>query len=62
MQILCKDVHICHTNFIKIMERNSHGSTSRWKTYKKQLFSKDLEVRDGIHSTTIGPCYHNNIP
>jgi hypothetical protein len=28
------------------MERNLHGTTSRWKTYGKQLFSEDLEVRD----------------
>ena len=30
----------------KKMEQNSHGTTSQWKTYKKQLFSKDLEIRD----------------
>jgi hypothetical protein len=28
------------------MERNLHETTSRWKTYGKQLFLEDLEVRD----------------
>jgi hypothetical protein len=28
------------------MERNLHETTSRWKTYGKQLFSEDLEVCD----------------
>jgi hypothetical protein len=41
-----KDVHICHTNFAKRMEQNLYETTSRWKTYGKQLFSKDLEVQD----------------
>jgi hypothetical protein len=49
VKISCKeDVHICHTNFAKQMERNLHETTSRWKTYGKRLFSEDLEVRDGI--------------
>jgi hypothetical protein len=38
-----EDVHICRTNFAKKIERNSHKTTSRWKTYGKQLFSKDLK-------------------
>jgi hypothetical protein len=47
MKISCKeDVHICHTNFAKQMERNLYETTSWWKTYGKRLFSKDLEVRD----------------
>jgi hypothetical protein len=47
MKISCKeDVHICRTNFAKQMEWNLHETTSRWKTYGKWLFSKDLEVRD----------------
>jgi hypothetical protein len=47
MKILCKkDVYICHTNFAKKMQQNSHGTTSRWKTYRKQLFSEDLKVQD----------------
>jgi hypothetical protein len=28
------------------MEQNLHETTSWWKTYGKQLFSEDLEVRD----------------
>jgi hypothetical protein len=28
------------------MEWNLHETTSRWKTYRKQLFFEDLEVRD----------------
>jgi hypothetical protein len=41
----CKeDVHICHADFAKKMERNLHETTSWWKTYGKRLFSKDLEV------------------
>jgi hypothetical protein len=39
-----KDIHICHTNFAKKMERNLHETTSRWKMYGKRLFSEDLEV------------------
>jgi hypothetical protein len=47
VKTLCKeDVHIRHTNFAKKMERNLHETTSRWKTYGKQLFLEDLEVRD----------------
>jgi hypothetical protein len=47
VKISCKeDVHIFHTNFAKKMERNVHETTSRWKTYGKQLFSEDLEVQD----------------
>jgi hypothetical protein len=47
VKISCKeDVHICHTNFAKKMERNLHETTSRWKTYGKWLFSEDLEVWD----------------
>jgi hypothetical protein len=38
------DVHICCTNFSKKIEQNLHESTNWWKTYGKQLFSKDLEV------------------
>jgi hypothetical protein len=41
-----EDVHICHTNFTKRMGQNSHGTISQWKTYWKQLFSKNLEVQD----------------
>jgi hypothetical protein len=41
-----EDVYICHTNFAKKMERNLHETTSRWITYGKRLFFKDLEVRD----------------
>jgi hypothetical protein len=49
VKISCKeDVHICHTNFAKEMEQNLHETTSRWKTYRKRLFSKDLEVRDDV--------------
>jgi hypothetical protein len=45
--MLCKeDVHIYHTNFAKKMEQNLHETTIWWKTYGKQLFSKDLEVQD----------------
>jgi hypothetical protein len=47
MKISCKeDVHICRTNFAKQMEQNFHETTSGWKTYEKQLFFDDLEVRD----------------
>jgi hypothetical protein len=47
VKISCKeDVHICRTNFAKQMERNLHETTSRWKTYGKRLFSKDLDVQD----------------
>ena len=47
VKILCeKDVHICHTNFEKKMEQNLYETTSRWKSYGKQLFSEDLEVQD----------------
>jgi hypothetical protein len=36
VKISCKeDVHICHTNFAKKIERNSHETTSQWKTYGK---------------------------
>jgi hypothetical protein len=42
-----EDLHICHTNFAKKMERNLHETTSRWKTYGKRLFFKNLEVWDG---------------
>jgi hypothetical protein len=28
------------------MEQNLHETTSRWKTYGKQLFPEDLEVQD----------------
>jgi hypothetical protein len=46
VNISCKeDVHICRTNFAIKMEQNSHETTSRWKTYGKQLFSENLEVR-----------------
>jgi hypothetical protein len=49
MKISCKeDVHICHTNFAKKMDRNLHGTTSRCKTYGKRLFSKDLENQDEV--------------
>jgi hypothetical protein len=49
VKISCKeDVHICHTNFAKEMERNLHETTSRWKTYGKRLFFEDLEVRDDV--------------
>jgi hypothetical protein len=45
VKISCKDdVHICHTNFAKKMERNLHETTSWWKIYGKRLFSEDLEV------------------
>jgi hypothetical protein len=47
VKISCKeDAYICRTNFPKQMERNLHETTSRWKTYGKCMFSKDLEVRD----------------
>jgi hypothetical protein len=47
VKISCKgDVHICRTNFAKKMELNLHETTSWWKTYGKQLFSENLEVRD----------------
>jgi hypothetical protein len=50
VKISCKeDVHICHTNFTKQMERNLHETTSRWKTYRKRLFSEYLEVQDASH-------------
>jgi hypothetical protein len=51
---LCVDImqrrnfYICCTNFAKKMEQNLHETISRWKTYRKQLFSKDLEVRDVV--------------
>jgi hypothetical protein len=33
VKISCKeDVHICHTNFAKKIERNLHEITSWWKT------------------------------
>jgi hypothetical protein len=35
------------------MERNLHETTSRWKTYGKQLFSEDLEVRDAAHAVEL---------
>jgi hypothetical protein len=41
-----EDIHICCTNSAKKMEKNLHETISRWKTNEKQLFSKDLEVRD----------------
>jgi hypothetical protein len=41
-----EDVHICRTNFVKNMERNSHERISQWKMYGKRLFFEDLEVRD----------------
>ena len=45
VKILCKeDVDICYKNFTTKMKQNSHGISSRWTTYKKQLFPKDLEV------------------
>jgi hypothetical protein len=51
MKISCKeDVHICHTNFIKKMEQNLHGTISLWKMYRKQLFFENLEVQDGFCS------------
>jgi hypothetical protein len=54
VKILCKeDVHICHTNFVKHMERNLHETTSRWKTYGKQLFFEDLEVQDIVLKLTF---------
>jgi hypothetical protein len=60
VKISCnEDVYICHTSFTKKMERNSHGTTSQWNTYRKQLFSKDLEVQDVIiesHSQTATYC------
>jgi hypothetical protein len=40
-------VHICRTNFAKEMKQNLHETTSQWKMCRKQLFSEDLEVRDG---------------
>jgi hypothetical protein len=48
VKISCKEdvTHICCTNFAKKMERNLYETTSQWKTYGKQLFSEDLEVRD----------------
>jgi hypothetical protein len=30
------------------MEQNLHETTNWWKTYGKQLFSEDLEVRDAL--------------
>jgi hypothetical protein len=52
VKISCKeDVHICHTNFAKQMERNLHETTNWWKTYGKRLFSEDLEVQDDNQST-----------
>jgi hypothetical protein len=54
MKISCKeDVHICHTNFAKQMEQNLHGTTSQWKTYGKRLFSKDLEIQDGLKGKVL---------
>jgi hypothetical protein len=54
VKISCKeDVHICHTNFAKQMERNLHEITSRWKTYGKRLFSEDLEVRDVVLAMVV---------
>jgi hypothetical protein len=48
-KISCKeDVHICRTNFAKKIEWNLLDTTSRWKMYGKQLFSKDLEVWDDV--------------
>jgi hypothetical protein len=55
VKISCKkDVHICHTNFAKKMERNLPETTSRWKNIWKTIFFRgpwssrwwDLEVRD----------------
>jgi hypothetical protein len=37
----------------KKMERNLHETTSRWKTFGKRLFSKDLEVRDEVFSHSL---------
>jgi hypothetical protein len=49
VKILCKeDVHICHTNFAKKMERNLYETTSRWKKYGKWLFFEDLKIRDVV--------------
>jgi hypothetical protein len=45
VKISCKEnVHICHTNIAKKMERNLHEITNWWKTYGIRVFSKDLEV------------------
>jgi hypothetical protein len=47
IKISCKEnVHICCTNFAKILEQNLHEITSPWKTYGKRLFSEDLKVQD----------------
>jgi hypothetical protein len=35
------------------MERNLHETTNWWKTYGKQLFSKDLEVPDVVHKVFL---------
>jgi hypothetical protein len=54
VKILCKeDVHICHTNFAKRMNRNSHETTSQSKTYGNRLFFEDLEVRVDIPHIVI---------
>jgi hypothetical protein len=34
--------------------KNSHETTSQWKTFGKQLFSEDLEVRD-VSSFGLNP-------
>jgi hypothetical protein len=47
VKISCKeDVHICCTIFAIKMEQNLHETTNQWKTYGKQVFFEDLEVRD----------------
>jgi hypothetical protein len=61
VKILCKeDVYICHTNFTKKTEQNSHGTTSRWKMYRKRLFSKDLEVQDVMKPSSNVPILNTN--
>jgi hypothetical protein len=57
VKIPCKeDVHICHTNFAKKMERNSHERTSQWKMYGKRLFFEDLQVRDEADCSCLRLC------
>jgi hypothetical protein len=44
MKILCKeDVHICHTNFAKKMERNLHEQLTGGKCMQKGCFPRTLK-------------------
>jgi hypothetical protein len=57
VKISCKeDVHICHTNFAKKMERNSHERTrllAGGKCMENDCFLRILKFK--MHSSTENP-------